>query len=79
MAGITYEIVRHDGGWAYRVDETFSETFSSHDAARKAAEVAAGEQMAPGEAAVISYEDKNGRWHNERSTGEDRPKVDVKG
>jgi len=25
MGKITYEIVRHDGGWAYKVDETFSE------------------------------------------------------
>jgi hypothetical protein len=27
MSKITYEIVRHDGGWAYKVDETFSEAF----------------------------------------------------
>jgi hypothetical protein len=40
MAKITYEIVQHDGGWAYRVDETFSEPFPSHDSARKAAEQA---------------------------------------
>ena len=60
MAKITYEIVRHDGGWAYRVDETFSETFPSHDSARQAAERAAREQAEPGEAMIISYEDKKG-------------------
>jgi hypothetical protein len=38
MTKITYEIVEHDGGWAYRVDGVFSETFSSHDIARRAAE-----------------------------------------
>ncbi len=27
MTKITYEIVEHDGGWAYRVDGVFSETF----------------------------------------------------
>jgi hypothetical protein len=43
MTKITYEIVQHDGGWAYRVDETFSEAFPSHDSARKAAEQAARE------------------------------------
>jgi hypothetical protein len=79
MANITYEIVQHDGGWAYRVDETFSEVFPSHDSARKAAEQAAREQEAPGKAASISYEDKRGHWHSERSAGDDRPEVEVKG
>lgn len=31
MTKITYEIVEHDGGWAYRVDGVFSESFPSHD------------------------------------------------
>ena len=79
MANITYEIVQHDGGWAYRVDETFSEVFPSHDSARKAAEQAAREQEAPGKAAAISYEDKKGHWHSERSAGDDRPEVKVEG
>jgi hypothetical protein len=35
MSKITYEIVEHDGGWAYRVGAVFSETFPSHDLARK--------------------------------------------
>jgi hypothetical protein len=79
MTKITYEIVQHDGGWAYRVDETFSETFPSHDSARKAAELAAREQGEPGATTVISYEDKKGHWHDERSAGDDRPKINVKG
>lgn len=79
MTKITYEIVKHDGGWAYRVDETFSETFPSHDSARKAAELAAREQAVPGSATVISYEDKQGHWHDERSAGSDRPEINVKG
>ena len=37
MSHVTYHIVQHDGGWAYRADGTYSETFPSHDAARKAA------------------------------------------
>jgi len=43
MTKITYEIVEHDGGWAYRADGVFSETFPSHDKARRAAERAAKE------------------------------------
>jgi hypothetical protein len=38
MTKITYEIVEHDGGWAYQFDGVFSETFPSHDLARGAAE-----------------------------------------
>ena len=41
MTKITYEVVEHDGGWAYQVDGVFSETFPSHDLARKAADRAA--------------------------------------
>jgi hypothetical protein len=79
MAKVTYEIVKHDGGWAYKVDETFSEPYPSHDAARKAAEWAAHEQVAPGQTTPISYEDKKGHWHNEVSPGGDRPETDVEG
>src|ERR1700688_2195766 len=73
MTKITYEVVEHDGGWAYRVDGVFSETFPSHAAARKAAERVAREQVVPGDAAAIQYEDKNARWHEEQSAGDDRP------
>ena len=33
MSKVTYEIVEHDGGWAYKVDGVFSEPFPSHAAA----------------------------------------------
>jgi HEXXH motif-containing protein len=49
MSKVTYEIVEHDGGWAYRVNGVFSEPFPSHDLARQAAERAAGEQRVPGD------------------------------
>jgi hypothetical protein len=79
MSKITYEIVEHDGGWAYRVDGVFSETFPSHDQARKAAERAAREQSVPGNTTGISWEDKEGRWHEEVARGDDRPETDVEG
>ena len=40
MTKVTYEIVEHDGGWAYRVDGAYSETYRSHDAARQGPEYA---------------------------------------
>jgi hypothetical protein len=79
MANVTYEIVEHDGGWAYCADGVFSETFPSHSEARRAAERAAKEQTAPGDATSISYEDEAGKWHNELSPGGDRPNTTVKG
>ena len=30
MPDVTYEIVQHDGGWAYKVDGVFSEPFPTH-------------------------------------------------
>ena len=79
MTKMTYEIVQHDGGWAYRANGTYSEPFPSHDAARKAAELAAREQLVPGDATSISYEDDQGHWHNEIAKGDDRPETDVEG
>ena len=79
MTKMTYEIVQHDGGWAYRANGTYSEPFPTHDAARKAAERAAREQLSPGESTPISYEDDKSRWHNEVAKGDDRPETDVEG
>ena len=41
MSEVTYEIVEHDGGWAYKVGGVFSEPFPTHAAALKAAQAAA--------------------------------------
>jgi hypothetical protein len=77
MSSVKYEIVEHDGGWAYKAEGTFSETFPTHDAASRAAHRAAREQERPGETAAIDYEDEQGRWHAELASGEDRPQTDV--
>lgn len=78
MTDITYDIVQHDGGWAYKVGDTFSETFPSHDAALAAARNAAAEQELPGEDEGITYEDKNAVWRQELSDGDDRPTTHVR-
>jgi hypothetical protein len=79
MAKVTYHIVPHDDGWAYRVDGVYSEPFPSHDAARQAAMRAAQEQHVPGETRAISWEDRDGKWHEELARGDDRPDTDVEG
>ncbi len=76
---LVYKIVEHDGGWAYRADGTFSETFASHEAACKAARRAAREQAVPGDDVGITFEDANGQWHEQLSDGDDRPDVRVEG
>ena len=78
MTRVTYEIVQHDGGWAYRVDGVYSEPFPTHDAAHRAAQRAAGEQRIPGDDVGITYEDAQGRWREEMSDGGDRPETEVK-
>ncbi len=79
MDKVVYHIVPHDGGWAYKVDGVYSETFASHDEAREAARRAAMEQEAPGETTTISWEDDKGKWHEELALGKDRPETEVEG
>tara|TARA_R110002124_G_scaffold109676_23_gene263020 strand:- start:5267 stop:5521 length:255 start_codon:yes stop_codon:yes gene_type:complete len=77
MAHVTYDIVEHDGGFAYKVGDVFSETFPTHQAAHKAAEAAAQRQQLGGTTEAISYQDTKGAWHEELAEGGDRPEADV--
>lgn len=77
MSRINYEIVEHDGGWAYKVGNTYSETFPSRSDALAAAKIAAAEQQVAGSTEGIEYEDAAGKWHSELSDGKDRPEADV--
>ncbi len=77
MTKVTYEIVEHDGGWAYRQDGTYSETFATHNDALAAAKIAAAEQQVAGKTEGISYEDASGKWHGEVAEGNDRPEAEV--
>jgi hypothetical protein len=77
MTEVTYTIVEHDGGWAYKVGAVFSETFATHAAATAAAKRAAAEQKVPGRSEVIQYEDEKGQWHEETAKGNDRPTTNI--
>ena len=79
MTRVRYEIVEHDGGWAYKLGDVFSEPFPSHDAAFEAARIVAAEQKAPGPTEAIEYQDEDGEWHEELARGSDRPETDVVG
>ncbi len=77
MSRVVYEVVEHDGGWAYKVGDVLSETFRTHEAAHKAATDAAARQRVAGETDGIEYEDKSGHWHREVADGHDRPDTEV--
>lgn len=77
MVKITYEIVPHDGGWAYRLGGVYSEAFPTHDQALEAVRIVMEEQQVGDEPVTISYQDEDGRWREEYSDGGDRPEVEV--
>jgi hypothetical protein len=77
MSRVVYEVVEHDGGWAYKFGNVFSETYPTHAAAHAAAAAAAAEQRVPGPTEVIQFEDEKGQWHEETAKGDDRPSTEV--
>jgi len=79
MTQVTYQIVEHDGGWAYKLGDVFSEPFPSREAALEAAKMVAAEQTLPGPNETIEYQDEQGEWHEELASGDDRPETAVVG
>lgn len=77
MAKIHYRVVPHDGGWAYRLNDVFSEPFRDKETALAVARRVAAEQRIPGDTTQIEYQDAAGRWHTEVAEGDDRPEADV--
>ena len=76
MVKVVYEVVPHDGGWAYRLGNVYSEAFPSHAEALEAARIVAAEQQVGG-SAEISWQDDKGKWHEEYAEGGDRPETEV--
>ncbi|WEZ83444.1 DUF2188 domain-containing protein [Rhizobium sp. 32-5/1] len=77
MSKIVYTIVPHDGGWAYKLTDVFSESFPTRDIALAAAKAAAAEQQVGGDDEEISFQDQTGAWHFEHADGGDRPEAVV--
>jgi hypothetical protein len=55
MPKLTYEIVQHDGGWAYKVNGVFSEPFSTHAEALAAARAAAEDHRGKAPSNISAY------------------------
>ena len=77
MSLIHYKIVQHDGGWAYKLGDVFSEPYRTHAAAMAAARRVAAEHRVPGETRYIQYQSEDGVWHTELAASIDRPQADV--
>ena len=78
MVTVSYEVIEHDGGWAYKAaGGAISETFPSHDAALKAANEAAARQSIPGTTDGSVYQAMDGQWPDELADGRDRPATRV--
>ncbi len=79
MSHVTYQLVEHDGGWAYKVGDVFSESFATKELARAAAKRAARE-LRRRPAAPHRMRGRFGRWHDRNgASGSDHPDTDVKG
>lgn len=77
MVKVTYPVVAHDEGYAYRLGDVYSEPYPTHEEALAAARQAAGaQQLADGDA-EISWQDAEGEWHHEHADGADRPMTEV--
>ena len=80
MTKVVYQIVEHGRRIGLSVPmASYSETFTSHNLARAAADRAAHEQRRAADDAVISFEDESGRWHDQTVDGSDQPETEVEG
>lgn len=73
---IVYHVGSHDGGWAYRLNDVWSEPYATHAAAQAAAQQAAHRQHLSGKSAEILYQAKDGSWRREY-VGDERPEASV--
>jgi len=74
---VVYRLVEHDGGWAYKVGDVFSESYPTRQEAVRAAEQAAAAHRSEGSDTLIEYQDRYGRWHEEVESGDSRPETRV--
>jgi Uncharacterized protein conserved in bacteria (DUF2188) len=62
---VTYRVVKHDGGWAYETDGSYSRQFRTREAARKAARLAAAEQTSAYGTSARPSKNEEGQWFDD--------------
>jgi hypothetical protein len=60
-----YQVVKHERGWAYRLEQTYSRVFPTQADAIEAAKDAARKMHEPGDQTVVNVEDRPRRWRTE--------------
>lgn len=62
MVDITYQIVPHDEGWAYKLGDTISETYATpQEAAERARSAASRQKIGDGDA-LLAFPNPDGGW-----------------
>ncbi len=74
---LTYHVAPHDDGWAYRLEDVWSEPFPTFEEAQAAAQEAAERQHQGGRSAEIVYQTADGSWRRESVKPSDQPDVSV--
>ena len=77
MSKVIYQVIEHDGGWAYRVGDVISEPYATHEQAHEAAQRAAERQRHAGATDGIEYQDAAYHWHREVAAAGDRPETEL--
>ena len=57
MGRFLYQVVRHQHGWAYRLEDTYSAVFTTQALAIEAARTAAAAMHEEGDATVVRVEE----------------------
>jgi hypothetical protein len=79
MSHVTYQIVEHDGGWAYKVGDCLLRVLCVQGVGADSRPESGSGTNGPGDDEAIEYEDKVGKWHDEDAKGSDRPDTEVRG
>lgn len=77
MTEVIYEIGEHDGGWAYKVGNVYSDPIAPAKAFMQPRPKSLWNSACPGETEAIQFEDAKGQWHTETAQGGDRPRPEI--
>jgi hypothetical protein len=65
LGRFVYQVVRHENGWAYRLEQTYSRVFPTQLDAKAAAKDAARKMHEPGDETLVHVEDRPLHWRTE--------------
>ena len=78
MSEVTYEIVEHDGGWAYKVDGALSRCSRPMRQRSRQHRPPPLSRKPPARPKRLNTKTRKGKWHTETARGSDRPETHIK-